>query len=160
MEFAFLSVLLSHLQMACFGLFTVRCAMTHSYVPWLIHMCHDSFTCAMTHAFINVCFALVTVVCHDSFICAMAHIWICVCFAQFTVRCAMTRLFVPWLIQWLVCASSPFITPQDGMFRLFDRDVYAPYSQLQIGWHRISKFFSKLFKRTTILPMGYAICNK
>jgi len=29
------------------------CAMTHSYVPWLIHMCRDSIICAMTRSYVR-----------------------------------------------------------------------------------------------------------
>jgi len=109
MEFAFLSVLLSHPQMACFVLFTVRYAMTLSYVPWLIHMCHDSFICAMIHSYVPWLIHM----CHDSFIRAMTHALIYVCFALFTVRCAMTHSYVPWLIHWYVNASlnSPWGVP-------------------------------------------------
>jgi len=39
------------------------CAMNHLYVPWLIHVCHDSSTCAMTHPRV-----------HTSSICAMSHV--------------------------------------------------------------------------------------
>jgi len=41
--------------------------LAHWYVPWLIHMCHDSFICAMTHWYVPWLIDM----CHDSFICAM-----------------------------------------------------------------------------------------
>jgi len=53
------------------------CDMTHSSVPWLIHVCHDPFMCAMTHS----CVPWRIHVCHDAFMCAMTH------------------SSVPWLIQ-------------------------------------------------------------
>ena len=34
------------------------------------------------------------------------------------------------------------------------------YSRLQIGWHRISRLFLKLFQPTRILPMGFMISTK
>jgi len=34
----------------------------NSHVPWLIHVCHDSFMCAMTHS----CVPWLIHVCHDS----------------------------------------------------------------------------------------------
>jgi len=43
--------------------------MLHAYVPWLMHMCHDSSVCAMTHA----CVPWLIQMCHDSFICTMTH---------------------------------------------------------------------------------------
>jgi len=52
------------------------CTMTHSYVPWLIHMCHDPFIYVMTHSYVPWLIHM----CHDSFICAMTH------------------SYVPWLI--------------------------------------------------------------
>jgi len=45
------------------------CAMTHSYVPWRIHMCHDSFICPMTHSYVPWRIHM----CHDAFICATTH---------------------------------------------------------------------------------------
>jgi len=41
------------------------------------------------------------------------------------------------------------------------RHVYIyMYSQLQIGWHRISRLSLNLFQRTRILPMGFTISTK
>ena len=37
--------------------------MTDSHVPWLIHMCHDSFTCAITHLYVET-------------MCAMSHSYV------------------------------------------------------------------------------------
>jgi len=37
---------------------------THPYVPWRMHMCHDSLACAMTP---------ILHMCHDSFICIKTH---------------------------------------------------------------------------------------
>ena len=34
------------------------------------------------------------------------------------------------------------------------------HSQLQIGWHSISRLFLKLFQRTRILPMGFTMSTK
>jgi len=31
------------------------------------------------------------------------------------------------------------------------------YSRMQIGWHRISRLFLRLFQRTKLLPMGFTI---
>ena len=38
--------------------------------------------------------------------------------------------------------------------------VHVLNSQLQIGWHSISRLFLKLFQRTRILPMGFTISTK
>jgi len=38
-----------------------------------------------------------------------------------------------------------------------ERHLQSTYSQLQIGWHWISRFFLQLFQRTRILPMGFTI---
>jgi len=50
------------------------CEMTHSYGPWLINMCHDSFVLFACR--INLAAKAIDSlwnVCHDSFICAMTH---------------------------------------------------------------------------------------
>ena len=39
----------------------------HSYVPGLIHMCHDAFTCGTTHLYVPQ----ILDVCHDTFTCTM-----------------------------------------------------------------------------------------
>jgi len=57
---------------------SLLCGMTHSYVPWLIHMCRDSFIGDTgdnkegthgTHSYVP----WLTPMCHDSFICAVTH---------------------------------------------------------------------------------------
>jgi len=40
--------------------------MSHTYVPWLTHVCRDSLICVITHS----CVSSLTHMCHDSHICA------------------------------------------------------------------------------------------
>jgi len=84
------------------------CTMMHAYVPWLMHMCHDSYICAMTHSHVPWLIHM----CHDSFICAMKHAhvpWLmymrhdsCICaihsYVPRLIICAMKHPHVPWLI--------------------------------------------------------------
>jgi len=48
------------------------CNMTHSCVPWLIHVCHDSFMCDMTHSCVTW---LIHMWC-DSFTCDRTHSYV------------------------------------------------------------------------------------
>jgi len=91
------------------------CAMSHSHAPWLIHMCHDSFTCAtymlrmpkdtgqgtasewvMERIWFNHGVLWLIHMCHDSVICAMTHSYvpwlIHTCHDLFI--CAMTHSYV------------------------------------------------------------------
>jgi len=68
---------------------------THSYVPWLIHMCHDSFICAMTHAYVPWLIRE-RVETHpwawdNSFICAMTHLYV----SRLIHECDMPQSYVP-----------------------------------------------------------------
>jgi len=75
---------------------THACATTHSYVPWLIRMCHDSFICAMTHSYVPWLIHM----CHAACICAMTHFneygsiiqQVQVCLTQI---CAITHSYMP-----------------------------------------------------------------
>jgi len=70
----------------------------YSWVPWLLHMCHDSLICAMTHSYVPWLIHIF----HDSCICAMIHSYvpwfIYVCHDSFI--CAMTHLYVTWPMRW------------------------------------------------------------
>jgi len=47
-----------------------------------------------------------------------------------------------------------------GTGACFFKIIIKRYSQLQIGWHSISRFFLQNFQRTGILPMGFTISTK
>jgi len=82
------------------------------------------------------------------------------------------------LLLWVLCCANAHTTHRShacmwcGMLLLlwesrcvnvrttYHSHTYMCYSQLQIGWHRISRVFLKLFKRTRILPMGFTIGNQ
>jgi len=92
------------------------CAMTHSYVPWLLYMCHDSYICAMTHSYVPrriqrghsyVCdyaFIRAVYVCYDSFICVLWLIHMCamthsyVCYDSFICVLWLIHMCAAWLV--------------------------------------------------------------
>ena len=45
--------------------------MAHSFVTWLIHVCHDYFICDMTHSYVTWLIHMW----QDSFTCDMTHSW-------------------------------------------------------------------------------------
>ena len=71
--------------------------MTDLHVPGLIHMCHDSFTFAMTHSYVP----WLIYMCQDSFTCAITHLYV-------ETMCAMTHSYVPWIYYQHGCPHHTF----------------------------------------------------
>ena len=89
-----------------------------SYVPWLIHMCHDLFICGMPHPYVP----WLILTCHDSSICAMTlwYMWHAICAMTLSYMghdsfvnadgrrhtCSDLKAYVSWLIgsevPWLI----------------------------------------------------------
>jgi len=67
------------------------------------------------------------------------------------------RFFFIYLFFWIFCIRMSLCARH---FTKGGHRVGFIYSRLQIGWHRISRFFLKLFQRTRILPMGFTISTK
>jgi len=108
------------------------CDMTHSYGPWLIDICHvwhDSFIWAMTHWYMPDAPWLIHM-CHDSFIyavsirsaapakCPSGRHPLSTSLLAYTCThtlgsstCAMTHLYVPWLIRLYHVQSIRSVTP-------------------------------------------------
>jgi len=66
----------------------VETGLSHSYLPWLLHVCYDSFMCTMAH----LCVLWLVQVCHDSSMYIITHL--CVSWKM----CVRTHSCVPWLM--------------------------------------------------------------
>ena len=67
-------------------------------VPWLLHVCHDSYICAMTHTQIGGPARRSAT--PRSFSCGMTHIYVpwLIHMCHDSYICAMTHTYVPWHI--------------------------------------------------------------
>ena len=153
------------------------CEMTQSYVPWLNHVCPVSFICVFICVWMpNPYVTRLNHARHNSFTFDRPPAYIkrvlysrhhsCWCCSS-TSKWVMSHFCVTCVTQLIHFSQESCVHPTSSAFAtwlmlmlLINHQHQTSYTQMQIGWHSISRFFLKLVPRTRILPMGFTISNK